>query len=1106
MRWKVVLATPVFRCCTGRCLFFLLFLLPAAGFAQFQTVTGTVTDSAGAPVEGVSVVIKDGKGGTQTNAAGKYSLTVTPHATLIFSALNYETYQQAIGSGTVYNITLQKADSKALNDVVVVGYATQKKVNMTGAVASISSEDLAGRPVTNVSSALAGLAPGVSVRQSSGKPGSDGATIRVRGVGTLNNSDPLVVIDGIIGSMDAVNPDDIASISILKDAASASIYGSLAGNGVILITTKKGSRSKTTVTYNGLLSRTKPMNHVDFVTDYPRHMRLINEGYSNLGQSKQFSDGTIQTWENANANPNGTNSAGVPNWLAYPNTDWYHYMINAKTAQQHNLSVSGGSDKVLYLLSANYLNNPGTIRNSGTERYQLRANVEARINKVITLGTQTFASRQSYGMANIDNLFTYLSQTTPGVYPYYDGKYGYAVAAEESPTANNPRVYTDGTGGSNIQNRFNTTLYATLHLLKGLTLESRMNYQTRFQEQNSYTIPINRWDFSTNTLKLAAATPDKLGTSYSYNRDYTVTLDHVLRYTTQINRDHDISVLAGYNEFYFNYYDFNASKLGLIDYNITTLGSAGNTSNQAGGQQYDRSMRSLFGRVNYAFKNRYLLEGNLRYDGTSHFAPDNRWGYFPSVSAGWRISEEDFFSGFKNNIQNLKLRASWGKLGNNYLPNKSGGTPNDYGYQAVYSSVPYSFNGVAVTGLRQGSIANPLLQWESTTHTNVGVEATLFRSFNVEIDLYNRQTDRIITQPPVPLVVGTAAAPVQNTASVLNRGIEVNLGWSKKIGRAEIALGGNFSYNYNTVNAYKGKYQETVTDVNGVKTYSNNFGAVSNNGSPGVIVEDHKIGEYYVLQVYKGNGSYTNADGSVNTKGGPRDGMIRTPQDLAWLQAMIAAGYKFAPTGTVSPSGTGTGLTYGDLIYADNNGDGIYGSTLDRKFTGTSDQPKYIFGFSANVAWKGFDLSMIWAGAAGMQYYWNDSYNSSVIRNGWHVMEKIADDHYYYNAANPADPANNINGKFPRLKNNADGQNNFVSGGSSFWLYNASYIKLKNLQIGYTIPQRIASKALITRSRIYVSAENLLMITKYPGLDPEIGASVSYPTMRQYAVGLTVSF
>lgn len=1078
--------------------FGLLLLLPVFLNAQNKTITGTVKDESGVPVNAASVTVKGTVTGTTTNEQGSFSINAPAGATLEISAVDHETIEVKPGDQLNLSIVLRSRAGN-LEDVVVVGYATQKKVNMTGAVSTISSADLTTRPVTNVSSALSGLASGVFVRQGSGKPGYDGATIRIRGVGSLNDSDPLVLIDGIIGTMDAVNPDDIQSISILKDAASAAIYGAQAANGVVLITTKKGNRGKTTVTYTGYLSSARPLGEIKFVSNYARHMRLINESLTNVGQTIIFPAARIEEWETATANPNGTNTLGVPNWLAYPNTNWYDAVFKNKMAQGHNIALNGGNEKMLYQMSINYLNNPGVMDKTGTERYQFRVNLESKINKVITVGTQTFASLQTIGMANTDLAFNFLSQTSPGVHPMYEGRFGYPAAPEESPNANNIAAYLYGTGGKNLHNRINTTLYANFNIMKGLVFESKVNYQQRTQELNSHTVPTDRWDFGTNTLRFATNTPNFLSTSYSFNKDYRITLDNVLRYSTNIGSDHQISALAGYNEFYFNYYDFSATKTGLIDYDITTLGSALDVDNKANGQETDRAIRSWFGRINYVFKDRYLLEGNLRYDGSSRFDKRNRWGYYPSISAGWRISEEGFFSGLKDKISNLKLRASWGELGNN----GSGDFSNDYAYQAVYGPVNYSFNGIAASGLRQGRISNPMLQWESTRQTNVALEATLFRSINIELDWYHRLTDGILTTPPVAAVLGTATAPLQNTAAVLNKGIDLTIGWNKRMGDFNLSVSGNMGYNKNEVTKFKGKLEEGFKDVNGVPTYSSNIGAVSNNGANSLILEGRTMYDFYLHTLYKGNGTYTNGDGSVNINGGPRDGMIRTVEDLNWVKAMIAAGYRFAPVSTVATTSNKTLLNYGDFIYADNNGDGIYGNNFDRKFTNTSTAPRFNFGFNLNLTWKDFDLGMIWTGSTGMQYYWQNGFNTVATRNGFHITEAIANDHYYYNEANPSDPNNNINATFPRLKYNADAQNQAYS---TFWLYDASYFKLKNLQIGYTIPSRIASKALISRARVYLSGENLLLITKYPGLDPEIGPAMGYPTLRQFAAGVTVTF
>ncbi|MFT4032596.1 MAG: TonB-dependent receptor [Siphonobacter sp.] len=1077
--------------------FVLLLTVVSNAFAQGRKLSGKVSDEKGQGVPGVNIILKGTQRGTVSNSDGTYQLTIPDGpGTLVASSIGYKTQEIDITSQTELNITLIGED-KSLNEVVVVGYGTQKKVNMTGSVASISAANIENRPVTNLSSSLAGLAAGVSVQQGSGKPGSDGATIRIRGNGSLNNNNPLVVVDGIISSMDAVNPNDVESMSILKDAASASIYGSLAANGVILITTKKGNKNKVTVSYTGMMSMSQPMNTIKFVTNYARHMNLVNEGFRNLGQSNLFAQSTIDAWTAAEKDPNGVSTNGVPNWLAYPNTDWAKTIFENNILQNHNISVSGGSEKSSYLLSANYLGNPGTMANTGTKRYIIRANLDSKVTKFLTVGTQTYASIQSYGMANTDNAFNYLRQTTPGLVPYYDGKYGFAQAPEESSTANNILTYLYGTGGDSKQSRFNTTLYATLNLVKGLSFESRFNYQTRFAEANSHTNPFIRWDFLSNTLKSAASTPDQLSTSYSFNKDFATTVDLVLRYNNQIG-DHSFGAIAGFNQYYYDYYNTSATKMGLVDYDITTLSSA-TTMTSTTGSEYDYAQKSFFGRLNYNFKDRYLLEANMRYDGSSKFAPSNRWGIFPSFSAGWRISEEPFMAGINNHIQNLKIRGSWGKLGNNVM--NTDASQGNYDYQSLYNTNTYSYNGVAATGLWQGKIANSNLKWESTTVTDLGIEGSVWKgAVNFELDLYRKYTDGILTTPPIQLVLGTATAPTQNTAAVLNKGIELTLGWRGKAGDFNFGLTGNFAYNYNRVTKYKGKFVEGYNEVNGVKTYSSNIGDVSS-GSDTRVLEGHTISELYVQTVYKGDGTYTNPDGTINVNGGPKDGMIRTTDDMNWLQSMIAAGYTFQPAGGVGKAK----IYYGDLVYADNNGDGVYGNTYDKKFLGKNSTPRYNFGMRGDLSWKGIDISMLWSGSTGFQYLWNVAgYNNSTVQNGYSIPLSVANDHYYYNDADPSDPDNNITGKAPRLKNTTDAQNAAVS--SNYWIYNAGYIKLKNLQIGYMLPQRIVKKVALDRARIYVSGENLLLITKYPGMDPEIGASVAYPTMRQFSLGLNLTF
>ena len=1072
-------------------------MLMPKGEAQQQgaKVSGKVTDSSGMSLPGVSVVVKGTTTGVITDNNGVYSFSNIPeNATLQFSFVGMKMQEVAINGKTTVNAKLAD-ESIGVEEVVVVGYGTQKKVNLTGAISSVKFDEMASsRPITNISTALSGLSSGVTVRQGNGKPGSDGATIRVRGIGTLNNSDPLVIIDGMEGSMDAVNPQDIASVSILKDAASASIYGSRAANGVILVTTKKGDNKRLSVSYNGNFSVAQPANLLDFVSDYPTYMRLMNESARNIGTAENFSSNTISAWETANKDPNGLNANGIPNNVAFPNTDWNKEMYRSNVIKDQTISVSGATENARFLLSAGYLDNPGLVDYTGMKRYSLRSNVEIDANKWLTVGTRTYANMTDTQMGNYSNMLTYMSQTTPGVYPQYNGKYGFAEAPEESATANNIYAFLNSSNGSNKVSRINSTLYSKVKIIKGLTWDFNFNYSKRFDEYNSHNNPAagERVKFSSGIVMSPPTSPSLMTTYYRTYSTYNYTLENLLRYETTIAKKHNVSTLLGYNETYSFGYDHNATKRGLFDESAYTLGAATEMLS-IGGSATDWALRSWFGRLNYAYDQKYLFEANMRYDRSSRFSADSRRGIFPSFAAGWRISEEGFM---KNSdlIQNLKLRASWGKLGNN--------ASGDYDYQALYGPVSYSFNGVQNTGLRSGKIPNPFLQWESTTVSNLGLEASVLKGrLTAEMDAYNKVTDGILTTPPVYLTMGLISAPTLNTAEVTNRGFELTVGWKDKIGQVNYSISGNFGYNQNQVTGYKGKLvQEWRTDAAGNPVYYSNLGDVSSGGQ-NRIIEGHIINENYLLDVYKGTGNYFNSAGAVNITGGPKDGMIRTTQDMAWLNAMITAGYKFMPNLNTAKNK----IWYGDYIYADINGDKIYGNSYDQKFTGNSSMPKFTFGSQMNLSWKNFDLNLIWSGQAGVKLFWLErGYNSSTTRIGWQLGKMIENDHYYYNEADPNDVTNNINATYPRLKlNESDSQNTQAS---TRWLYDGSFVRLKNLTFGYTLPKNMAAKIFTQQVRLYFSAENLFTITSFPGLDPEMGGNSNYPVFRQISFGTNITF
>lgn len=1066
---------------------------------QGKTVSGTVTDDTGQPLPGVAVVVKGTTQGTVTNVNGEYTIPNIPeNAVLLFSFVGMRAQEVVVGTQNTINVQMV-VDAIGIDEVVAVGYGTQKKVNLTGSVTSINfTEQAESRPIINVSSTLAGLSSGVTVRQNVGNPGRDGASIRIRGLGTLNNNDPLIIIDGMEGVLDAINPNDIESISILKDAAASAIYGSRAANGVILVTSKKGTKGMININYNGNVSVSSPTNLLHFVSDYPTYMRLINESARNIDVTEPFNQATIDTWIEANKNPNELNENGVPNWVAFPNTDWAKEMYQSNIVQEHALSVTGGNDKSTFLFSGAYLDNPGLVERTAIKRYNMRINLETNINNWLTVGTRMYALTQDKELGDYSSVLNYIRQSTPGLIPRYEGKYGFPEAPEESPNANNLYSWLNFTLGNDRSSRFNTTLYSKVTFMPGLSWDFNYNYIRRFDEYNSHESDDGQIKFSTGELMRPKTDPSQLMT---YRRTYanqSYTLENLLRYETTIADSHDINALLGYNEQYYYEYDHSGTKKGLIDQSITTLSSATEMVS-INGDALDNSIRSFFGRLNYGFKQRYLFEANFRYDGSSHFHPDARWGIFPSFSGAWRISEEEFMQdiGF---VKNLKIRASWGQLGNNAT--MRGGSFDHYAYQSVYGSADYSFGGVQIAGLRPTTIANRNLRWESTTITNLGLDATLLNDrLTAEFDFYNKLTDGILTSPPIYLTLGVIGAPIRNTAEVLNKGLEVTLGWRDRIGDFSYSVTGNFAYNQNKVTKYKGKLiREWRTNDAGTEVYYSNLGDVSSGGSTRVL-EGYIMNEYYMLDVYKGTGTHFNTDGSVNITGGPTDGMIRTPQDMEWLTAMVDAGYNFLPNQKIRKNG----IWYGDYIYADNNNDGIYGNAFDNEFTGKSSMPKISFGSQINLKWKNFDMGMVWSGYAGYHLFWlENNYNRANTSLGYQIGKMLENDHYYFNEDDPNDLYNNIAASNPRLRfSGLDPQN---TQSSTRYLYDAKYVKLKNLTFGYTIPKKITDRVRISKVKLYFSGENLLTITSFPGLDPEMGANTNYPIMRQFAFGTNITF
>jgi TonB-linked SusC/RagA family outer membrane protein len=1088
-------------------------------FAQTNVkITGKVTDTNGEVVVGANILEKGTNNGIMSDSEGNFSLTVSSSDAIItVSCLAYNSQEIVLGNKTHFDVVLTD-DTQSLEEVVVVGYGTQKKINTTGSVSSISSDKLINRPLPSLTTALSGLAPGVNATQGSGNPGSESVSIRIRGTGSFNSSSPLILVDGIVADMAPVNPDDVESITFLKDAASAAIYGSRAANGVILVTTRKGKKEEPKIVFSALAAQEKAVTNVKFLSDMPLWMSLHNTAQRNNTPGAQnfwFAQETIDTWAAANANPNGlyTDEATqntVPNWLAYPNTDWAQVMFQPTYYQKYNLSVSGGSNTSTYFVSAGFQNNPGTLENTGMKRINIRANLETKIADFITFGTQTYATKEYKEPGSVE--MTYLFQAFPSIYPKYNGLYGYSEDPNLTPS-NNILHSVASRGGLNEYTRLNTTWYANVNIWNGITAEAKFNYNEYMREDEQYTQDIPLYSFRQGTDKPVygvGVLEQAESYRYAYNsKSYTA--DMLLKYAGSF-AGHNVNALLGYEQYWYQSSGFSATKKGLLDWSVTDITSVAEMVSIGGSAKTDYTMLSYFGRVNYDYKGKYLFEANFRSDASSRFAPEHRWGTFPSFSAGWRPSEESFFEPLKSVINNLKLRASFGSLGNTVSGN--------YDWQALYQKVNNVFDEAVANGVIQSQLPNYLLSWEKVTNFDAGIEALFLKHrLGTEISWYKRVTEGILATPPQYLTMGNISSPMSNTADMQNTGLEFMLSWNDRIGDFRYGTTLNASYNINEVTKFKGvlkyEYDPNTLDIWDNPTWRyTNLSDVST-GSTTRRVEGHTIDEYFLRRPYQGNGSYSNSDGSVNPKGGPKDGMIRSKADLEWVKAMIDAGYTF--NSNVKTVGTNAGsLWYGEMLMADVNGDGRYGNDDDREFIGKSSTPKWIFGLNLFAEWKGIDLNMTLSGRLGSWNYIDSrGINSSVLSNISDALPadaaalfysydavKAFNDYDNYDPAN--DPSANINGKYPRL---LSGSSTMVS--NIFYLYNSSYIKLKTVQIGYTLPKKWVNPIKISNLRIFVSGENLLTFghKDFPGVDPELGGSINvYPIARMFSGGITVTF
>ncbi|MCW3463415.1 SusC/RagA family TonB-linked outer membrane protein [Chitinophaga nivalis] len=995
-----------------------------------RPVTGTVKDAQGTRLPGVTVGIKHTAAGTVTGADGKFQLNASAKDTLVFSFVGFNKKETAINNQSDLSILLD-GSATSLNETVVVGYGVQKKINLSGAVTSVNFDKaMQSRPVTDLSTALSGMAPGVSIAQASGQPGRENATIRIRGVGTLNNADPLVMVDGIESSMSDVNMTDVESISVLKDAAAAAIYGSRAANGVVLVTTKKGKKGKTTVAYNGYYGVQKATRLFNMVNDYPTYMELMNRVATadNPAAVQPFKQTTIDSWRNATDR------------TLFPNTDWMDVMFGQGNLTGHNVSVAGGSEKTTYYMSLDYLRNNGIMKNTSQDRYMLRLNADHAISKKIKIGANinlTWKDRKE--PQDVGTILTNASSSSPGTTPKITDasgtRYGARNTDDENGQLDNPLQYIETWYRPNRQQRTFAKVWGEWEIIDGLKFQvnGAADYWNSAEKSYAEAGAIqNRWNFQKNQV---VQTLDQLPANLLQTDSTNLRLAYyaTLNYTKNIGQDHHLNVLLGTSSETVKGTLMTASVMNFPTNNTWELG-AGLEQPKVGGTSLKNNLLSFFGRVNYDYKGKYLLEANLRRDGSSSFAPGRQWGLYPSFSAAWRLLEEPFIKdAMPGWVNNVKLRASWGKLGNDRIPS--------FQFMSLYAAgLNYSSGGKITGGLSPQVMANPFITWEKAVSSNLGLDANLFNDhFNVSLDVFNRRTSDILVQLEVSSLYGLNP-PYQNVGIVENKGWELTMGYNNKAGAFSYGISGNVSNINNKVVRYQAN-PDAVGIINGAA----------------VIREGWSIGSLYGYQVA---------------------GIFQSDEE-------VAAWARQRSSGLNKP---------GDLKYVDIQGDKkIDGS--DRVNIGNT-IPKWYFGLNLNAGYKGFDLALLFQGVGGVNRYYQDSWYNSSIRFGRQIN---AD---FLNAWTPENRETNL----PRLTDASNTDNNRAS---SFWVQDASFVRLKNIQLSYTFPKHFFNNALQS-VRVYVNAQNAFTWTKFKGLDPEIAdytkAGIQYPNVRMITGGVNVIF
>jgi len=981
-----------------------------------QIVRGQVISAQDSlPLPGVTVLVKGTNNGVITDFDGNFEISVSdPNPVLEVSYLGFITREVPLNGETTLNIVLEE-DLAQLDEVVVVGYGTQSKRKVTAAISSIDGSEVTAAPVANISNSLSGRIPGIISTQPSGEPGNDADQISIRGIGTLGNSSPLVIVDGIQRSLNNLDPNSIETITVLKDAAAVAPYGLGGANGVILVTTKRGKEGKLSLNYNGWYGIQQPTNYPNYL-DAVGYARLLNTANENEGNAPTYTEEDLQQF--------------AQDTDRYPNTDWVEEVLNFEAPiTSHNLTFMGGSEKIRFFSSLGYLFQEGVVPTINYKRYNLASNIDADVSKTTTISLDVkgiLGKKEAPGGISGTGIFTNVTKNPP-ILPY---RFSNGLAG----TSTFPEIYESGydnTTDNNFYSQF--TINQEIPIVPGLALKGVLAYDKGYTYNKRWTLPVTYYGLNAeDEFEEQEAGPPAPTLSEGFEQGENITIQGYVTYDRSFG-NHDIRLLGVFENRSGKGNNFSASRIGyVVELDELSLGSSDKNNMDNAGHSYETAQIGWVYRAGYSYNDKYLVEFSGRYDGHYYFAPGKRFEFFPAVSLGWQLAEENFIRDHFDWIKNLKIRGSYGKSGNL--------AGNPFQYLTSYGlRNGYVFGGPSpyqVQGIYELREANPEITWETANKFNIGLEGMFWNGqLNFEMDFFHEERSNMLLSPSATIPVEYGIGLAQENAGIMeNRGVDFTVGTHQKIGDFLLDAGFNFSYAKNKL-----------------------------------------------IETFENSSTYENPN------------RRRTGRPLGTMFGYRALGL-FQTDEEAAEGATQFGeVQAGDIKYDDVNGDGVINSE-DEVVIGKSSFPEVIYGFNSSLSWKGFDMNMLWQGAAGVSFYLKDD-AAYAFFNGAKVQDFHLD-HWI---------PENTDASYPRI---TPSPTTNTTQQSSYWIKDASYLRLKTLEVGYSLPSPALDVLHLEGLRVFFSGQNLLTFSEIKNFDPGVSDTKGryYFQQKTYSVGLNLNF